>query len=359
MLCNHREYCHNGHDRHGKQRFKCIKCGITWTDKRRDNRADKSKFIYSRDMLIDWLDGHSYRTLARNYKLSTYYVHQYINQIIELLPDFRQLIKTHRDCMLIEWVGIDAGYLASNSGKISYLLAVDLDTNTMVYFKEAKETVSELSAFLLDLKDMFPNLKGFTSDLCKHYEAARKRLSENYSVEFTHFYCKVHMFMSYRSASHGLPIAIGHRKYKACHDLMRWEEGFKTVIFGSHDDESLENNLKKLKLLKQPAEKYKKAIEHFEREYKQHIIKQMAYKKYHTNNYVESAWNLIKTKFKTARTLSKEKMELWFNLLVLRYHFNHISFDGTVIDDGKRFKFFEFSSFEELLNETETMYRAK
>lgn len=122
--CNHREY---------------KKCGISWTDKRRDNRVDKSMFVYTKDMLIDWLDGYSYNTLERNYKLSPYYVRILINTIINESPDYRKLIENHIDCLQITNIGLDGGYFNSSKGKVGYLLAVDLDSNTVVHYARLKE----------------------------------------------------------------------------------------------------------------------------------------------------------------------------------------------------------------------------
>ena len=164
-VCQHNKTKRNGKDRNGNQRLKCSSCGVTWTDKRKNNGQDKSRFITSKNMCLDWLDGHSYRTLSRRYKMSPYYSHLYINNIIESLPDFRSIIASHPDRQNVEWVGIDGGYVNSTKGKISFLIAVELDTNTLCWYDLVKgENAIDIEKFIVELKEQYPNLKGITTD---------------------------------------------------------------------------------------------------------------------------------------------------------------------------------------------------
>jgi len=354
--CFHVNHKKNGRDRNGNQRYKCHDCGKTWVDNRRDNRLDKSIFTYSRDMLIDWLDGHSYRTIARNYNLSPYYVHFFLNTIIRMLPDYRLLIKDHIDCKQIKYIGIDGGYINSNKGKVCYLLAIDVETNTICYYKNvAGETTTEIVKFLMDCISMFPNIRGFISDIASEYKSANTFLNDKVGIKITQYLCRVHLFLMFRGQRHGLAIALGKRKYKIHPKIAEWEQRFRNLIFNTYNEKDWNDNKNYLLECRVPDQKYLKAFMYLEKKYKQHITNNTpAFLK--TNNLVESWWNLLKTKFKTARTLGEDNIDFWFNLFVLRYHFNHLDWRGDIVDKGKRFQFSNLPTFKDVVNECEPMF---
>lgn len=362
-VCQHNKTKRNGKDRNGNQRLKCSSCGVTWTDKRKNNGQDKSRFITSKNMCLDWLDGHSYRTLSRRYKMSPYYSHLYINNIIESLPDFRSIIASHPDRQNVEWVGIDGGYVNSTKGKISFLIAVELDTNTLCWYDLVKgENAIDIEKFIVELKEQYPNLKGITTDGKRSYQRAITNLNLQ-GINLEHNLCRVHIMMGYRSQSFHIPICMGVRKYKVDARINDFELHFRDLIFNSNDEFTFESKLNSLyesmKRYNPPLpDNYDKAVKHLVKQHKQHILNNCP-RRYKTNNLVESWWNLLKTKFKTARTLGFRKIELWMNLFILRYHFNHLNYDGTVIDNGRIFKFPNLPSFESLLNQCESKIQEK
>lgn len=362
-LCNCRKTIKNGRDRQGNQRYKCVKCGKTHTDGRRLNNYSHACFTRSRDMLIDWLDGHSYRTLARNYDTTTYHVHSLIHRLVECLPDFRKLVFNHTDRFFVTAAGLDAGYIATNKGKVCFLLAVCLDTNTVLHFKRVTgETLDEVTNFLFELKDCFPNLEYLTTDLARAYPGAvgsancrEKELFGEDSVEITHILCRVHMFMTLRNQRHGLNLTLTHRKYRVPSLLIQWENAFRNFIINTSDEISYDLNLANCKSLEAINDKFTKAVAYIERKWKQHLIQQYP-RAYRTNNLVESNWNLIKTKSKTARSLGNSQIDEWINLMILRYHYNHIKETGTVVDNGKRFQDFQYLTFRTFINSLEPRY---
>jgi hypothetical protein len=105
-----------------------------------------------------------------------------------------------------------------------------------------------------------------------------------------------------------------------------------------------------------PSVKYNLAVNYLEKHYKSELIKKID-SRYKTNNLVESWWNLMKTKFKTARSLSIKHLDFWFNLFVLRYHFNHLGFDGTILVTNKRFKNINYPDIKSVINSVETEFK--
>lgn len=356
-ICKHTNHTKWGKDRHGNQRYKCLDCNATWTDKRRDNRVDKSIFVYTKDMLLDWVDGHSYKTLSRNYHLSLYYVHLLINWILLYLPDFREMIVNHEDCDKVEYIGIDGGYVRTSKGQVCFLIAVDIDTNTICHFKMVKdETQNEIFNFIIEIYHKFYYLKGITSDLKSSYGLAIEQFLHDFQVNITHEYCRVHLYMAYRNKSHGLSISFSkNRKYNTSQVLLDWEKAFHKLCFHTNTTEEYYKNMDEIKALPVPSDKYKKALIFFDKNHKSYVTKNTPYR-YHTNNLTESWWNLLKTKFKTARSLGYDTIEKWMNLFVLRYHFNHLNFDGSRAETQRRFNFFELSCFEYVINSIETTF---
>jgi hypothetical protein len=350
--CSHVKYKKKGTDRNGNQRYQCLICKKTWTDKRRDNGLYNSLFLTTKHMFLDWINGHSYRTVADNHENSVYQINNLFYYMIESLPDYREMARGDDNYAFIECLNIDGGYISTNKGKKCFLMAVDADTNTVVDFEECSgETYENISSFLKRICIYATNLKYVVADLDRAYPRAINELG------LTYVPCRVHMFMSLRKYAN---ITLSHRKYNKGKELMEFEGAVRTWLFNSRTEEEYTKYRHIVLSFKYKLDDVEALVNHVDKRFKGHIIKQIPYR-YITNNFVESWWNLVKTKMKTARSLNEEKITKWFNAFVLKFHFdqvkNSIKKTGMLFVSGKRFDFFNLYSFESVINQSESRFR--
>ena len=301
-------------------------------------------------MFLDWVNGHSYRTVADNHDVSVYHIKTLFYYLLDALPDYREMVRGDQNYQYIECINIDGGYISTNKGKKCFLMAIDPDTNTVVDFEECSgENYENIKAFILRICQYAINLQYVVADLDRSYAKVINELGLKYVP------CRVHMFMALRKF---VNITLTHRKYFKGKDIVELERWIRNWLFNSHSEEQYMEN--RSIVLSYDVEGVQKLVQHVDKHYKGHILTQTPYR-YITNNYVESWWNLVKTKMKTARSLSDDKIEKWFNAFILKFHFNHVKMKlekaGMFVDHGKRFHFPNLCSFEAVINESESRFR--
>ncbi|MFP4370237.1 MAG: hypothetical protein ACLFR2_11725 [Candidatus Kapaibacterium sp.] len=155
------------------------------------------------------------------------------------------------------------------------------------------------------------------------------------------------------TCTHSKNIKYGKDRNVKSKEELEWDDAFKRLIVYSQDADSFDKNYDYMSSLAiSSEEKRRKAIVYFKQNYRQHYCDKISYH-YRTNNLVESWWNLVKNKFKTARSFSYKKVDKWINLFLIRYKFNHIDNmrknAGMIFIEGKRFEFSQFPDFKSVI----------